>query len=114
LVKLVKLVDVEHQSDGTGGFSACHQQLGGAGGHVAGMGLNTDYGHGGSQPVSILAMGAEAVPLDAGEVDMAVLVRGVVEEVVLPEVGSSEVVLCQFSLGVEEFTSGLQMEGLPL
>jgi hypothetical protein len=47
-------------------------------------------------------------------VDMAVLVRGVVEEVVLPEVGSSEVVLCQFSLGVEVFTAGLQMEGHPL
>ena len=58
--------------------------------------------------------GAEAVPLDAGAVNMAVLVRGVVEEVVLPEVGSSEVVLCQFSLGVEVFTAGLQMEGLPL
>jgi hypothetical protein len=63
---------------------------------------------------SILAMGAEAVPLDVGEVDMAILVRGMVEEVVLAEVGSSEVVLCQFNLRVEMFTAGLQMEGLPL
>ena len=52
--------------------------------------------------------------MDAGAVDMAILVRGMVEEVVLPEVGSSEVVLCQFNLRVEMFTAGLQMEGLPL
>jgi hypothetical protein len=63
---------------------------------------------------SILVMVAKAVLLDAGEADMVVLVRGVVEVVVLPEAGSSEVVLCQFSLGVEVFTAGLQMEGLPL
>ncbi|AQK39194.1 hypothetical protein ZEAMMB73_Zm00001d023354 [Zea mays] len=41
----------QHQSEGAGGFSTGHQQLGGTGGHVAGMGLNTDFGRGGSQPV---------------------------------------------------------------
>ena len=59
-------------------------------------------------------MVAEAVLLDVGEVDRAVLEHGVVEEVLLPEAGSTVVVLCQFSLGVEVFTAGLQMEGLPL
>ena len=59
-------------------------------------------------------MVAEAVLLDVGEVDRAVLEHGVVEEVLLPETGSTVVVLCQFSLGVEVFTAGLQMEGLPL
>jgi len=37
-----------------------------------------------------------------------------VEEVLLPEAGSMVVVLCQPSLGVEVFTAGFQMEGLPL
>jgi hypothetical protein len=41
----------QHQSEGAGGFSTGQQQLGGAGGHVAGLGLNTDFGRGGSQPV---------------------------------------------------------------
>ena len=59
-------------------------------------------------------MVADAVLLDVGEVDRAVLERGVVEEVLLPEAGSMVVVLCQPSLGVEVFTAGLQMEGLPL
>ena len=104
----------QHQSEGAGGFSTGHQQLGGTGGHVAGMGLDADFGRGGSQPVFHPGYGGGGRLLDVGEEAMAILMRGVVEEVVLPEVGSSEVVLCQFSLGVEVFTAGLQMEGLPL